>query len=72
MEKIGTYKELGHTFDMYGTIENPLFLASEIGRIIDYSIGKTGQMLECVDESEKLLVRYNISLQRGGNRKPVD
>lgn len=56
MEKIGTYKELGHTFNMYGTIENPLFSAVEIGKIIDYSIGNVTNMIKCVDEHEKILV----------------
>lgn len=56
MEIIGKYKEFGHEFDIYNTIEDPLFLATEIGKIIDYSVGNISHMLNCVDESEKILI----------------
>lgn len=71
MNKIDIIQFQGHYIDVYNTPEEPLFLAVEIARIIDYSVGKTGQMLDTVDDDEKVLVRYNISHQRGGNRKPV-
>ena len=34
----------GHELNIYGTKEDPLFLAVDIAKIIDYSVGKTGQM----------------------------
>lgn len=56
MEVIGKFKVFGHEFDIYNTLEEPLFLATEIASLIDYSIEKTHQMLNCVDESEKVLI----------------
>ena len=44
----------GHELNIYGTKEEPLFLAVEVAKMIDYSIGKTGQMLDAVDPDEKL------------------
>ncbi len=44
----------GNTFDIYGTINKPLFLAIDIAAMIEYSTDKVHQMLELVDEDEKL------------------
>ena len=46
----------GHELDIYGTKEEPLFLAVDVAKLIDYSVGKTGQMLNTVDEDEKKLM----------------
>lgn len=56
MTKIEIIKEqelLGKEFRIYGSVENPLFLAKEVTDWIDYS-GRTGQLLNTVDEDEKL------------------
>ena len=52
---------LGKEFRVYGTVEEPLFLAKDVAEWIDYSwtnskktARKTGQMLETIDEEEKL------------------
>lgn len=45
---------LGKQFKVYGTLEEPLFLAKDVAEWIDYS-GRTGQMLNTVDEDEKLM-----------------
>jgi anti-repressor protein len=71
MEKISVINFDGHLVDVYGTEEEPLFLAVDIAKIIDYSVGHTSHMLECVDPDEKVLVRINSANQRGGNHKPV-
>lgn len=49
----------GHTLDVYGSFDNPLFMARDIAEMIDYS--KTNQekwnvakMLKMVDEDEKI------------------
>jgi len=57
---------LGKTFRIYGTFENPLFLARDVAEWIEYSLDKVGQMLQSVDENEK--VRYYISTL-GGNQQ---
>ncbi len=49
-----TINAQGHELNIYGTTEEPLFLAVEVAKMIDYSVGKTGQMLNHVDEDEKL------------------
>ena len=45
---------LGRKVTMYGDIENPLFLARDVARWIDYDTNKVGQMLNTVDEEEKI------------------
>ncbi|NLD50540.1 MAG: Bro-N domain-containing protein [Clostridiaceae bacterium] len=58
---------LGSKFNMYGTPDRPLFLASDIAEIIGYSTDKIGQMLENVDDDEKL----TDTIYRGGQRREM-
>ena len=51
-----TINAQGHELNIYGTTEEPLFLAVEVAKLIDYSIGNTAHMLNTVDLDEKLLV----------------
>lgn len=44
---------LGKEFRVYGTIDEPLFLAKDVAEWIDYSIANVNKMLEKVDEEEK-------------------
>lgn len=49
----------GHALDVYGNLENPLFMARDIAEMIDYqktTQGKynTAKMLKMVDEDEKI------------------
>jgi len=71
MEVIKTINFQGHLIDIYGTEDEPLFLAVDIAKVIDYSVGNASHMLNCVDPDEKVLVRTNNTNQRGGNHKPV-
>lgn len=41
-------------FVMYGKPDKPLFLANDVAAMIDYSMDKVGQMLDSVDDNEKL------------------
>lgn len=50
---------LGHQFTVYGTAENPLFLAKEVAECIDYAKRSNGSynttmMLQSVEEDEKV------------------
>lgn len=45
----------GEQFNIYGDIEKPMFLAIDIAEMIEYSPDKTHQMLELVDDDEKLI-----------------
>lgn len=56
----------GTEFTMYGTVENPLFLAADVAEMIEYSADKVGQMLENVDDDEKLTDTIN---RAGESRK---
>lgn len=49
-----TIKVQGHELDIYGTKEEPLFLAVDVAKLIDYSVGNTSHMLNSVDEDEKI------------------
>lgn len=60
-----TINILGHDLDIYGTKEEPLFLAVDIAKLIDYSVGNTGWMLNTVDEDEKL----TLEILRSGQRR---
>lgn len=53
----------GYTFDVYGNVENPLFLAKDIALILEHS--DVTMMLKCVDEDEKL----TQTILRGGQRR---
>lgn len=54
---------LGKGFTVYGTIEEPLFLAKNVAELIDYNKDKVGQMLRAVDEDEKLTSPIHYSGQ---------
>lgn len=44
---------LGKQFRIYGDADNPLFLAKDVAEWIEYT-GRSGQLLEAVDDDEKL------------------
>lgn len=46
----------GHDLTIYGTKEEPLFLAVDIAKMIDYSTGNTTNMLLSVDPDEKVII----------------
>ena len=63
---------LGKTLKVYGSKEEPKFLAKDVAEWIDYSNKNVGQMLYSIDEDEKISVPYIIrhqDKQRGGNKK---
>lgn len=42
-------------FEVYGTLENPLFLAKDVAGWIDYDVSSLNKMLANVDDEEKLI-----------------
>ena len=58
----------GHELTIYGTKESPLFLAVEVAKLIDYSVGHTSHMLNNVDEDDKILMNVSgrINSASGG------
>lgn len=62
---------LGKEFRIYGTIEEPLFMAKDVAELIDYTKTNKGaynvsMMLDSVDDDEKLISETLVS---GQNRK---
>lgn len=51
---------LGHQFTVYGTVENPLFLAKEVAECIEHS--NITVMLQTIDEEEKVKITPKQSL----------
>lgn len=58
---------MGSKFNMYGDEENPLFLAADVAEMIEYSVDKTHQMVELVDDDEKL----TDTIYRGGQQREM-
>lgn len=57
---------LSKDFKMYGTVEDPLFLAKDVAEWIDYSKDSKGNynvsiMLKSVDDTEKIKVNVNLN-----------
>ncbi|MER0468124.1 phage antirepressor KilAC domain-containing protein [Bacillus cabrialesii subsp. cabrialesii] len=57
---------LGHQFRIYGTFEEPLFLAKDVAEWIDYDVSSLNKMIRHVDEDEK--VRKTVPTL-GGNQE---
>ena len=57
---------LGHQFTVYGTAENPMFLAREIAKCIDYDKTSLNKLVASVDDDEK---GRNIIPTPGGNQQ---
>lgn len=58
----------GLSLPIYGTVEEPLFLATDVAKMIDYSVGNTAHMLGSVDSREKTLLSVrNSSTSARGN-----
>ena len=56
----------GKEFKIYGSIDNPLFLAKDVANWIEYDSTSTAKMLKTVDEDEKLIGTLFLS---GQNRE---
>ncbi|MGY5239175.1 phage antirepressor [Clostridium tertium] len=57
---------LGKEFKIYGTAEEPLFLAKDVATWIGYSISNVSKLVNVVDEEEKV---RNIITTLGGNQE---
>lgn len=52
MKIVGQIRFDGYILDVYDSLDAPYFLAVEVAKMIDYSVGKTGQMLEMIEADE--------------------
>lgn len=64
LEVMHTQEVLGHGFKMYGTFDEPLFLAKDVAEWIEHT--DLSRMVELVDEDEKLKRTLYVS---GQNRE---
>lgn len=54
LEIIHTARLFNHVFKVYGTFEEPLFLAKDVAEWIEYDTSSIHKMLASVDEDEKV------------------
>lgn len=59
LQVIKKQEVLGKEFKIYGTIEEPLFLAKDVANWIEHS--NTSKMLNTVDEDEKILMPCDVT-----------
>lgn len=64
---VGTISFDNRLLDVYSSLDEPLFRASDVANMIDYSDGNTWKMLEMCEADEKL----NLPLVVAGQRRSV-
>lgn len=64
---VGTISFDKKDLDVYVSLDNPLFKALDVAKMIDYSDGNTWKMLEMCEEDEKL----NLPMVVAGQRRTV-
>ncbi|GHU53698.1 hypothetical protein AGMMS49975_12490 [Clostridia bacterium] len=69
MDIVGEFRFYNRYIPIYGSVEEPLFLAVDVARAIDYSTGNTAHMLEQVDPDEKVFTRTITTSKRGGRSR---
>ena len=67
MEIVGKVIFMGHILPVYDSLDKPLFKASDVANIIDYSDSNVWKMLEMCEADEKL----NLPLVVAGQRRSV-
>lgn len=64
---VGTISFDGKLLDVYSSLDEPIFRASDVANMIDYSEGNTWKMLEMCEADEKL----NLPLVVAGQTRTV-
>lgn len=64
IQTVGNIKFDTMRLDVYSSLDQPLFRASDIAGILDYGVGNTWNMLELCEEDEKLKLPVIVSGQR--------
>lgn len=67
MNIVGTIKFDNRLLNVYQSLDEPFFKASDVANMIDYSDGNTWKMLEMCEQDEKL----NLPLVVAGQRRIV-
>ena len=61
---VGTIKLGGQELDVYSSLDEPVFKASDIANMLDYSAGNVWNLLGMCEEDEKLHLTMVVSGQR--------
>lgn len=64
MNVVGTIKFGNKILDVYGSLDEPLFRASDVASMIDYSSNNIWGMLQMCEEDEKLKLSMVVAGQR--------
>lgn len=64
VEKVGTVRIGNYILNVYGDLNEPLFMASEIGVLIEYSAGNTYRLTQFCEDDEVLLLQTVVAGQR--------
>lgn len=64
---VGTIAFDGRQLNVYASLDEPIFRATDIAKMIDYSDGNTWKMLEMCEHDEKL----NLPMVVAGQRRSV-
>lgn len=67
MNTVGTISFGGKLLEVYSSLDEPLFRASDVANMIDYSSGNVWKMLEMCEDDETL----NLPLVVAGQRRSV-
>ena len=70
LQVIYNQEVLGKDFHIYGTVEEPLFLAKDVAEWIEYEGTNVGKMLNTVDSDEKIRMFCSLGF-RNNVTKPV-
>ena len=64
VDVVGIIKFDDVNFDVYSSLDEPLFKASDIANLLEYGVGNTWNMLELCEADEKLKLPVVVSGQR--------
>lgn len=64
---INTSNLLGREINVYGSVDNPLFLAKDVAEWIEYDVSSLNKLVDTVDDDEKLIG----TLFRSGQNRQV-
>lgn len=64
---VGTIAFDNRLLNVYGSLDNPIFRASDVANMIDYSDGNTWKMMQMCEEDEKL----NLPMVVAGQTRQV-
>lgn len=67
MTKIGKIHFNNQILEIYGTVDRPCFVATDVAKLIDYSNGNTSEMLNGLEKDES----FKAILTKHGQRRTV-